>query len=43
MDITTKYLGMNLKSPLVVSASPLSDNVDTIKQMEDNRASAVVL
>ena len=34
---------MNLKSPLVVSASPLSDNVDTIKQMEDNSASAVVL
>jgi len=43
MDIATKYLGMKLKSPLVVSASPLSENIDTIKQMEENGASAVVL
>jgi dihydroorotate dehydrogenase (fumarate) len=43
MDLTTKYLGMNLKSPLMVSASPLSEDIDTIRQMEDNGAAGVVL
>lgn len=43
MDISTQYLGMNLRSPLVASASPLSENIDTIKQLEDVGAGAVVL
>jgi dihydroorotate dehydrogenase (fumarate) len=43
MDITTKYLGLKLRSPLVVSASPLSEDVDNIKRMEDAGAAAVVL
>src|SRR5271157_5993485 len=43
IDLTTKYLGIALKSPLVVSASPLSENVDNIRRMEDAGASAVVL
>ena len=43
MDLSTKYLGMNLRNPLVPSASPLSDNVDNIKRMEDAGASAIVL
>jgi len=43
MDLTTRYLGMNLRTPLVPSASPLSDEVDNIKRMEDAGASAVVL
>jgi dihydroorotate dehydrogenase (fumarate) len=43
MDISTKYLGLNLSSPLVVSASPLSEDLDNIKRMEDAGASAVVL
>ena len=43
MDLSTKYLGLKLKSPLVVSASPLSESISTIKQMEDNGAAAVVL
>ncbi|TAL69121.1 MAG: dihydroorotate dehydrogenase-like protein [Bacteroidetes bacterium] len=43
MDITTKYLGMELRSPLVVSASPLSENIDNIKKIEDSGAGAVVL
>lgn len=43
MDLTTTYLGMKLRSPLVPSASPLSDHVDKIKQMEDAGAAAVVL
>ena len=43
MDLTTQYLGLNLRSPLVVSASPLSENVENIKRMEDAGAAAVVL
>jgi len=43
IDLSTKYMGLNLKSPLVVSASPLSENIDNIKKMEDAGASAVVL
>lgn len=43
MDLTTTYLGMTLKTPLVPSASPLSDDLDNIKKMEDAGASAVVL
>jgi dihydroorotate dehydrogenase (fumarate) len=43
MDLTTKYLGLNLRSPIVVSASPLSDEIGNIRRMEDAGASAVVL
>jgi dihydroorotate dehydrogenase (fumarate) len=43
MDFTTKYLGKTLKSPLVPSPSPLSQDLDSIKQMEDAGAGAVVL
>lgn len=43
MDLSTTYLGMNLRTPLVPSASPLSETIDNIKQMEDAGASAVVL
>jgi len=43
MDLTTKYLGLKLRTPLVVAASPLSEEIDNIKQMEDAGASAVVL
>jgi dihydroorotate dehydrogenase (fumarate) len=43
MDLTTSYLGLKLKNPLVPSASPLSRNIDNIKQMEDAGAAAVVL
>jgi len=43
MDITTKYMGMNLRSPIVVSASPLSEDVANIKKMEDAGAAAVIL
>ena len=43
MDLTTKYLGLKLKNPIVPSASPLSTSVDTVKEMEDKGASAVVM
>lgn len=43
MDLTTNYLGLTLKNPLVPSASPLSHDVDGVRAMEDAGASAVVL
>jgi len=43
MDLTTRYLGLNLRTPLVPSASPLSDEVDGIKRLEDAGAAAVVM
>jgi len=43
MDLTTTYLGLTLRNPIVPSASPLSRELDTVKQMEDAGAAAVVL
>ncbi|HUU47092.1 MAG TPA: dihydroorotate dehydrogenase-like protein, partial [Acidobacteriota bacterium] len=43
MDLTTSYMGLTLKNPLVPSASPLSEEIDNIRHMEDAGASAVVL
>lgn len=43
IDITTSYLGMKLKSPLVVSANPLCEKISNIRRMEDAGAAAVVL
>jgi dihydroorotate dehydrogenase (fumarate) len=43
MNLTITYLGLELKSPLVPSASPLSQEVDNIKLMEDAGANAVVM
>ncbi len=43
VDLTTEYMGLALKNPLVPSASPLSSSVDNIKRMEDAGAAAVVL
>ncbi|HOW28498.1 MAG TPA: dihydroorotate dehydrogenase-like protein [Elusimicrobiota bacterium] len=43
MDLKTKYLGMELRTPLMASASPLSEDVATIKKLEESGASAVVL
>ena len=43
MDLTTKYLGLDLKNPIVPSASPLSERIDTIRKMEDAGAAAIVM
>lgn len=43
MDLTTTYLGMKLKNPLVPSSSPLMRSLDNLRWMEDAGASAVVL
>lgn len=42
MNLKTNYLGYELRTPLVVSASPLSQKIDNIRRMEDVGASAVV-
>lgn len=43
MNLETKYLGLKLKNPLVPSASPLSTEVDRVKELEDAGASAIVM
>ena len=43
MDLTTTYLGLKLKNPLVPSSSPLSRNLSSLKRMEDSGAAAIVL
>ncbi len=43
MNLKTTYMGLKLRTPLVVSASPLSESIDNLKRMEDAGASAVVL
>ncbi|MFA5059719.1 MAG: dihydroorotate dehydrogenase-like protein [Candidatus Omnitrophota bacterium] len=42
MDLSTSYMGLKLKNPLVASASPLSDSVESIKRLEDSGIAAVV-
>jgi dihydroorotate dehydrogenase (fumarate) len=43
IDLTTNYLGLQLKNPLVASASPLSKKVDTVRRLEDAGIAAVVM
>jgi dihydroorotate dehydrogenase (fumarate) len=43
IDLSTNYLGLQLRTPLVASASPLSQEIDGIRRLEDAGASAVVL
>jgi dihydroorotate dehydrogenase (fumarate) len=43
IDLRTRYLGLELESPLVASSSPLCESVDNIRAMEDAGAAAVVL
>ena len=43
IDLSTQYLGLKLRNPLVVSASPLSMELSNLRKMEDSGASAIVL
>ena len=43
IDLSTRYLGLTLASPLVVSAGPLSESIDDIRRLEEAGAAAVVL
>ena len=43
IDLKTKYLGLELKNPIIVASSGLTNSVDSIKELADNGASAIVL
>ena len=43
IDLTTTYMGLTLKNPLVPSASPLSKSLDNMKRLEDHGAAAIVM
>jgi dihydroorotate dehydrogenase (fumarate) len=43
LDLTTSYLGLRLAHPLVVGASPLVDDLDTVRRLEDAGAAAIVM
>jgi dihydroorotate dehydrogenase (fumarate) len=43
MDLSTRYLGLALRNPLVASASPLSNTLDGIRRLADARVGAIVL
>jgi dihydroorotate dehydrogenase (fumarate) len=43
MNLTTNYLGLLLKNPIVASSSPLSRNLDSIRRLEDAGAAGVVM
>ena len=43
MDLSTTYLGFRLPHPLMPGASPLADDLDTVRRLEDAGASAIVM
>jgi len=43
IDLSTTYLGLTLKNPLVASASPLTEDLGNVRRMEDAGAAAVVM
>lgn len=43
MNLSTRYLGFTLRTPLVASASPLTEDLGNVKRMEDAGASAIIL
>ena len=43
MNLSTTYMGIPLSSPMIVGSSPLTDDLDVVKQLEDAGASALIL
>src|SRR5687767_9712890 len=43
MDLSTKYLGLSLRNPFMPGASPLADDLDIVRELEDFGAGAIVL
>ena len=43
MDLSTTYLGLRLDNPLMPGASPLVDDMDMVRRLEDAGASAIVM
>ncbi len=42
-DLRTRYLGLDLRSPIVASASPLNDQLESVRSIEDAGAAAIVM
>ena len=43
MDLTTEYLGLTLKHPYIMGASPLVDDLDRVVQLAEGGAAAIVM
>ncbi len=43
MNLSTNYLGLKLQHPLMVGASPLADDLDQVRQLEDEGSAAIVM
>lgn len=43
IDLSTEYMGLNLKNPIIAASSGLTDSAEKIKKLEDNGVGAVVL
>ena len=43
MNLATTYMGLSLKNPLIVGSSPLTQDLDTVKSLEDAGAAALIL
>src|SRR5688500_6430036 len=43
MNLSTTYMGIPLRSPLIVGSSPLTEDLDTAKRLEDEGAAALIL
>jgi len=43
MNLATTYMGLSLKSPLIVGSSPLTGDLDTLRELEDGGAAALIL
>ncbi|HOU53736.1 MAG TPA: dihydroorotate dehydrogenase-like protein [Myxococcota bacterium] len=43
MDLKTNYLGIELRNPIVVGASPLVDDLDAVRRLEEARVGAIVM
>ena len=43
MDLSTKYLGLELKHPLMLGSSPIVDDLDAVKRADDAGVAAIVM
>jgi len=43
VDLSTRYMGLDLKHPIVASASPLTGSIDSLKRLQEAGVAAVVL
>ena len=41
-DLKTRYMGIELKNPIIIGASNLSDNIENVKKLQDAGAAAIV-